>query len=169
MNTILSYKLFRTKKRCPGELFSLFINKSEPIWIGEWLQALSVPTVGYLFRPGWHSNLVPIAPHLMKRDRRTMQPNRVWAEIEIPMDGYYELDMKKHYGGVWIISNAMKVKRLLNAQEVQEIIEKGGSLRFSKRCIGTVDATILQRSDNFNELFRRYNEHTDADERVAVC
>lgn len=52
--TVKAYKLFRTMKSRPGEIFPLFIGRSEPVPIGKWVDAEYVPTKGFAQRPGWH-------------------------------------------------------------------------------------------------------------------
>jgi len=141
--TIKAYKLFRTLKTKPGEIYPLFIGKNIPTPMGQWIDAESIPTKEFAFRPGWHSGVRPIAPHLMRKDG-TMPPDRVWAEVEVPADvdwqpivdkmpskdlrgqvpkgGYYRFKTPKLQGGSWIISGAIKVNKLLTQEEVDEIL-----------------------------------------------
>lgn len=144
--TIKAYKLFRTLKGRPGEIFPLFIGKTTPTPIGQWLKAEFIPTKGYAQRPGWHAGVLPTAPHLMKKDG-TMPSDRVWAEVEIPADvdwqpeadesrtrdirdkipagGHYKFKTNKMQGGAWIIGGSIKVNRLLTESEVSDILEAG--------------------------------------------
>ncbi len=144
--TIKAYKLFRTMKSQPGKIFPLFIGKSKPTPIGEWIEAEHIPTKGYAERPGWHAGILPYAPHLMKKDG-TMQEGRVWAEVELPADvdwqpiadttktkdvrdripvgGHYRFKTNKMQGGAWIIGGAIKVNKILSPEEVREILKKG--------------------------------------------
>jgi len=137
--TIKAYKLFRTLKTKPGQLFPLFIGKSRNTPKGKWLTAKFIPTEGFKDRPGWHVGLKPIAPHLMKKDG-TMQPGRVWAEVEIPNDvdwqsivakmpgkeldkevpigGYYNFKRPKYQGSIWMIAGALKITKVLTSKEV---------------------------------------------------
>ena len=143
--TIKAYKLFRTMKSQPGKIFPLFIGKSKPTPIGEWIEAEHIPTKGYAERPGWHAGILPYAPHLMKKDG-TMQEGRVWAEVELPADvdwqpiadttktkdvrdripvgGHYRFKTNKMQGGAWIIGGAIKVNKILSPEEVREILRK---------------------------------------------
>ena len=57
-----AYKLLRKKK--DGKLYPLFINKTIPTPIGEWMQAECYPTKGFAIRKGWHCCFEKNAPHL---------------------------------------------------------------------------------------------------------
>jgi N12 class adenine-specific DNA methylase len=137
-----AYKLFRTLKTRPGEIFPLFIGKSDPTPIGVWIEAKFIPTKGFAERPGWHSGKYPYAPHLLKKDG-TMPEDRVWAEIEIPDDvdwqseadksksgdvrgkvpsgGHYKFKRPGTQGLEWRISGAIKVIKTLTQKEVAKI------------------------------------------------
>ena len=112
MRTEIVYKLFRQRK--DGSLGPLFIGASQRIPLGEWLQAEDIPTKGYAHRPGWHAGFLPEAPHLT-------EAGRVWAECEIPVGGYYRFPRPAHQGGEWVIAEAIKVNRVLETEEVEEI------------------------------------------------
>jgi hypothetical protein len=84
--TIKAYKLFRTLKTKPGQLFPLFIGKTEPVPVGEWIAAEHIPTKGFAPRPGWHAGANPSAPHLRSIQTGMIDADRVWAEIEMPAD-----------------------------------------------------------------------------------
>ena len=58
--TIKAYKMFRTLKSRPGEIFPLFIGKTKPTPIGKWIPAEFLPTTGYAQRPGWHAVSIAI-------------------------------------------------------------------------------------------------------------
>jgi len=140
--TIRAYKLFRTLKSRPGELFPLFIDKSSAVPVGEWIPAQFIPTKGFANRPGWHAGLLPSAGHLLKKDG-SMPSDRVWAEVEIPADidwqpiadqqttrdirdqvptgGFYKFKRPGNQGGTWIIGGALKVNRVLTETEVNQI------------------------------------------------
>lgn len=141
--TITAYKMLQTKRSRPGELFPLFIGKSRPVPTGRWVEAERLPTPGYANRPGWHVGLLPTAPHLMSRDG-SMQPGRVWAEVEIPADvdwqpaadnqrtrdlpdqvpvgGFYRFRRPASQGGEWLIAGAIRIKRILSDQQVAKIL-----------------------------------------------
>jgi hypothetical protein len=141
--TITAYKMFRTLKQHPGKLFSLFISKTNPVPVGVWVLAQHIPTKGYAPRPGWHAGLKPVAPHLMCKDG-TMPKDRVWAEVEIPADkdwqpvadkqrtkdirnevpvgGYYRFPRSQSQGFEWVVSGAIRVKRVLSQEEVNKLV-----------------------------------------------
>jgi len=146
--TIKAYKLFRTLKSRPGELFPLFIGKGESVPVGEWIPAKFIPTKGFAERPGWHAGVLPNAPHLLSKDG-TMPSDRVWAEVEIPADvdwqskanatstgdiksevpagGYYTFKRPGLQGGSWVIGGALKVNRLLSNADVDKIMSDAGA------------------------------------------
>ena len=146
-NTVTAYKLFRTKKSDPGKIYPLFIGKNEPTPIGEWVPAEHIPTKGYAERPGWHAGILPMAPHLRNKDGKIAE-DRVWAEVEVPADvdwqpeadqtktrdirdkvptdGHYRFKTNKMQGGAWIIGGAVKVKRILNNEDVAKILGDAG-------------------------------------------
>jgi hypothetical protein len=102
--TVKAYKLFRTKKNAPGQLFPLFVDANTPVPVGKWVAAKAGdpgkdPTkvkskLGDLaFRPGWHAGDLPIATHIGGRSHgQPTQPpdfrpaDQVWAEVEMPDD-----------------------------------------------------------------------------------
>lgn len=109
-----AYKLFRLRKN--GTLGPLFIDRKLQVPLNKWLEAKDVPTKGYAHRPGWHSGAEPKAPHLSEKDR-------VWCECEVK--DYYTFARPKHQGGEWIISNWLKVNKILTSKEVQELRTSG--------------------------------------------
>ena len=146
--TITAYKLFRTLKSKPGQLFPLFIGNNKPVPVGEWLVAENLPTKGFAARPGWHAGAIPSAPHLMTRDGK-MAEGRVWAEVQMPADvdytpeamqqptrdfkdripenGFYKFSTQKEQGEHgWVIAGALKVTRILKPSEVDAINAESG-------------------------------------------
>lgn len=93
-----SYKLFRVLKS--GEITSLFINKTERLKKGEWLEAKSYPTDGYKLRPFWHCTANPIAPHLTEK-------GRVWLKVE--MEDFEEFNRPAFQGGKWFLAKRIKI------------------------------------------------------------
>ena len=93
--TKVAYKLVKTFRSRPDEIFPLFINekdldakgpvKQKPIPLGEWVSAQNIPTKGFAKRPGWHSGQIPKTVHLLKKDG-TLDSNRMWVEVEISDD-----------------------------------------------------------------------------------
>ena len=101
--TVKAYKLFKTKKSQPGQLFPLFVNADKPVEMGKWLAAEAGPqgkdprkvksALGDLaYRPGWHSGDLPVATHIGgKSSADSKAPDyrpdhHVWAEVEHPAD-----------------------------------------------------------------------------------
>lgn len=95
---MIAYKLLRKRKN--GTLAPLFINKTMTIPVGEWLEAEDHPTPGYAHRPGWHTLLQPVAPHLSEKDR-------VWAMVEI--EDYEFFHRPENQGGKWALAQKMRV------------------------------------------------------------
>jgi len=98
-----AYKLFRVLKS--GEITPLFINKTQRLPIGEWLEAEEHKTKGFAFRPGWHCTSKPEAPHLNNK-------GRAWYEVEI--EDYTDFIRPKSQGGLWYLANMMKIIRKVN-------------------------------------------------------
>jgi len=131
---MIAYKLFRVLKSRSGEIFSLFIDKTQSIPLHEWIEAEVIITKGYAPRPGWHAASLPKADHLSPNDR-------VWAEIEIsdyiewqtvantqltkdirnriPKNGFYRFKRPENQGGEWLIAGSMKVNKILTKDEVE--------------------------------------------------
>lgn len=94
----IAYKLFRRLKS--GEITSLFINKTERLKIGEWLEAQSYPTEGYKLRPFWHCTEKPVAPHLTEK-------GRVWLKVE--MQDFTEFNRPEYQGGKWFLAKKIRI------------------------------------------------------------
>ncbi len=144
MKTKKAYKIFRTLKSRPGEIFPLFIGKTIATPIGEWIKAEYIPTKGFAERPGWHTSTLPSAPHLLKKDG-TMDSSRVWAEVEIsddvnwqsvadksstkdikgmvPVGGHYSFKRPKHQGVEWMISGEIKIVKILTDSDIENILK----------------------------------------------
>jgi len=93
-----AYKLVRKMKN--GNITSLFINKSEPLDVGIWLQAKNYPTKGYKIRPYWHCTEKPHVPHLTEK-------NREWWVVEIK--DYQEFKRPKYQGSRWFLAKYIKL------------------------------------------------------------
>ena len=100
---MIAFKLVRKLK--DGSLAPLFINKKFRFPIGEWLEAESHPTKGFVVRPGWHATLLKRAPHLSKK-------NRVWVAVEV--EDYECYDRPASQGGVWVLAQRMKVQEIID-------------------------------------------------------
>lgn len=93
-----AYKLFKVRK--DGSIGPLFINASQRIPIGEWLDAEDHPTKGFAHRPGWHATATPEAPHLSPVGRK-------WFKVQL--QGARELIRPGIQGGTWYLADKMKV------------------------------------------------------------
>lgn len=93
-----AYKLLRLRR--DGTLGPLFINRTQVIPVGKWLQAEDHPTKGYAHRPGWHTTSEPIAPHLSMK-------GRIWCKVRI--EDYTSLKRPAAQGGEWLLAKKMKV------------------------------------------------------------
>jgi len=102
---MIGYKLFKLRKN--GTIGPLFINSRQIIPIGTWLQAEDHPTKGFAHRPGWHTSIEPIAPHLSPK-------GRIWAKVEI--EDVKEWKRPRRQGGMWYIAQRMKVLELMPNQ-----------------------------------------------------
>ena len=145
----IGYKLFEIDKR-DGKLYPLFIGKTEPFKINEWIHAEFIPTKGFAQRGGIHLGAeLPSAPHLISADgtyrsQRGKNFKRVWAVVEyndnnnyndyvatlpkkcitdgVPENGYY--NFKEANGSLWIITSDVKIKKLLTEEERQSILKE---------------------------------------------
>ena len=99
---MIAYKLVR--KRRNGTLASLFIGASKTLPLGVWLDAESIPTKGYAYRPGWHCCHEPSAPHLSMK-------GRIWVLVDI--DDFIIFDRPENQGGRWYVANRLKILKEL--------------------------------------------------------
>lgn len=99
---MIAYKLLRQLKN--GELTPLFINKTQRIQIGEWMEAENHPTKGFKVRPFWHCTSEMNAPHLSKK-------GRVWCKVDI-ME-YTLFDRPQNQGGQWYLAKYMKILEVI--------------------------------------------------------
>ena len=147
---MVTYKLFRLKG---GKLYPLFVECSREMAMGVWLDAgigeLADKThvrsrLGPLaLRPGFHSTEVPFTDWIGKREkgRLVQRKGTVWCECEVegeqepvsgrygkralPSDWYY-FRTKPNQPFPWIISNRIKINRILSHAEVEEICHAHG-------------------------------------------
>jgi hypothetical protein len=103
-----AYKLLKQRK--DGSLGPLFINASQHIPVGEWLEAEDHPTKGFAHRPGWHCTHEKSAPHIKKNPKSALP--RVWCRVEVA--GRIEEFMRpKLQGGMWFIAERMRIIEVL--------------------------------------------------------
>ena len=142
---MLTYKLFRVKK---GRLYPLFVETSREMELGIWLDAgigekaddkHVKSRLGPLsLRPGFHSTEVPFTDWIGKKagDVLVQRKDTVWCECEvegeqeksvprtglrtIPHDWYY-FRTKLNQPFPWIISNRIRINRILEHAEVESI------------------------------------------------
>lgn len=152
MKTKIGYKLF--EMNADGKLFPLFIGKSKPTPVGEWVHAEFIPTNGFAKRGGWHIGEIPDAPWLKGYDgtntgcykSRFRNGKRVWCMVEynathdynkevgllpkkcfedkIPENGYYFF--REAGKGVWSITSDIKIWCILTEQERKKILSDAG-------------------------------------------
>ena len=135
------YKLFEQDPY--GNLYALFIGKTKPMPMNEWIQAEILPTKGFAVRPGLHLGQIPSAPWLCSFDgtyksQRSKYWKRVWAEVEyvadndytseveqlpkrcfqdkLPSNGYYKF-RETGVNRIWVICDQMKITRVLREEE----------------------------------------------------
>lgn len=148
-----TYKLFRLKN---GNLYPLYVlaDKALPLKtkikaeIGELVDETHVKAKGVggrlSLRPGFHSTLIPFTDWIGKKeDDGTLVQRRdtVWCECEVvgkevivternglrdlPKNWYYfKTNSKQKYP--WIISDNIKIKKILTDEEVAEICRANG-------------------------------------------
>ena len=148
---MITYKLFRLKNK---KLYPLYVYANEEMKIGEWLNAkvgeLADEThvksrLGSLsLRPGFHSTVLPWTDWIGKRDsdgKLMRRRDSVWCECEVEGEeievtsrnglrelpaGYYYFKTNSKQKDPWIISNKIKINRILTESEVEEIcLSKG--------------------------------------------
>ena len=105
---MLAYKLFKQRK--DGTLGPLYINATQVIPIGVWLEAEDHPTKGFAHRPSWHCTKKKSAPHIKKNPKSG--PKRVWCRVEI--GGKIEpFERPEIQGGTWLLAQRLRVIEVL--------------------------------------------------------
>ena len=149
---MITYKLFRLKNK---KLYPLYVCANEEMEMGKWLIAkIGEKTdsthvksrLGSLsLRPGFHSTKLPWTNWIGKRDSdgKTLlrKPDTVWCECEVEGDeivvtdrrglreipnGYYYFKTNVKQQDPWIISNKIKINKVLTESEVNEICLRNG-------------------------------------------
>ena len=149
---MITYKLLRQKN---GKLYPLYVEADRELPIGEWLDAEIGPLAdethvkakvggGQLsLRPGFHSTDVPFADWIGVKigDKLYQRPTDVWVECEVAgnqvsvtdrnglrhiPDGWYYFKTNVKQIRPWIISNKIKINRLLSHEEVKRICKSFG-------------------------------------------
>ena len=149
-SNVKTYKLFRMKE---GRLYPLFVETGRVMKMGIWLEAgigelvdpMHVKSkLGPLaLRPGFHSTEVPFTDWIGKRQGGVLVQRQgiVWCECEVdgqqehpserygkrtlPEDWYY-FRTKPNQPFPWIISNRIKIMRVLDHAEVEAVCQAHG-------------------------------------------
>lgn len=152
MKTTFGYKCMEMDT--DGNLYPLFLDKDTIYPVGEWINAEIHYGKNFAPRPGIHCGILPSAPWLMSygpdgngyyKGRRKGW-KRVFVEVEfnttidyneevsklkkkcfenkIPENGWYFF---KEYGkATWIITDKIKIHRIIPEEERQAILQKAG-------------------------------------------
>ena len=150
---LTTYKLFRTKN---GKLYPLYVEADREMEVGKWLAAQVGDKVddthvkakgcgGKLsLRPGFHSTTIPFTDWIGKRDNDgtlLQRKDTVWCECEVRgdqvevtsrygsrelLDGWYYFKTNSKQVDPWIISNELKINRILSNEEVDRICAENG-------------------------------------------
>ena len=142
---MITYKLFRQKG---GKLYPLFVEVKRELPMGQWLEAgigeladerhVKSRLGPLALRPGFHSTEVPFTDWIGKRqgDALVQRKDTVWCECEVEGEqifpteryglrtipcGFYYFCTKPNQPFPWIISNRIKINRILSHDEVAQI------------------------------------------------
>ena len=147
---MITYKFFRQKG---GKRYPLFVEVNREMPVGIWLEAGigEKADEGHVWsrlgllalRPGFHSTEVPFTDWIGKRQGEGLVQRKgtVWCECEvegkeqsvtdrhglrtIPQD-YYYFRTRPRQPFPWIISNRIRINRLLSHEEVEAICREHG-------------------------------------------
>lgn len=139
------------------------------------------------YRPGWHAGTLPFASQIgsnrVNSKPTTRRANEVWAEVEfaddvdytekvgkngmqeIPVDGTYEFNTSGNVDGTWLISGAMKVKRVLGDEEVAKINSDAGTADYPRE--GGVK--FVPAEYGFEEPIASKPERTDGEKALKLA
>ena len=146
-----TYKLFRVKGT---KLYPLYVNANKETSIGKWLDAevgekkddthVKSRLGALSLRPGWHSTTIPFTDWIGERQSDgtlAQKKDTVWCECEVEgeqievtnrygsrelLDGWYFFKTNSKQKEPWIISNRIKILRILSNNEVAEICRENG-------------------------------------------
>ena len=148
-----TYKLFRIKN---GKLYPLYVLANKETPLGIWLKHecglrkedgnhVKSKLGDLAFRSGWHSGEIPDSPWIGKRIENGIlirRKDNVWCECEVkgkliecterngfkdvPDDSYYLFRTNSKQQRPWIISDWIKVNRILSDEEVFAICRENG-------------------------------------------
>lgn len=145
------YKMFRIKNE---KLYPLYVLANEEMIMGEWLMAKVGPVaddgnhvksrLGKLaLRPGFHSTLIPFTDWIGKKQNGELvqRKDTVWCECEVRgtetkkvprwgfkelIPGFYKFKTNSKQKKPWIISDNIRINRILSHDEVKEICLANG-------------------------------------------
>lgn len=150
---MITYKLFRIKN---NKLYPLYVEANREMEVGKWLKAECGKRVdethvkasgcgGKLsLRPGFHSTTIPFTDWIGKKmpnGKLAQRPDTVWCECEVKgnqiectsrngfrelQNGWYYFKTNSKQKDPWIISDKIKINRIINNQEVIEICKRNG-------------------------------------------
>ena len=149
---MITYKLFRTKN---GKLYPLYVEADREMEVGKWLDAhvgekadethVKAKHLSRLsLRPGFHSTKIPFTDWIGKRQEDgtlAQSPDTVWCECEVKgnqlnvtnrygsrelLDGWYYFKTNAKQVEPWVISNKIKLTRVLTNEEVAAICRANG-------------------------------------------
>lgn len=148
-----TYKLFRIKN---NKLYPLYVEADREMELGKWLDAevgekiddTHVKAKGcggsLSLRPGWHSTKIPFTDWIGKRQpdgTLAQRSDTVWCECEVEgkqlevtdrygsrelLNGWYYFKTNAKQIDPWIISNKIKVNKILSNEEVVNICKNFG-------------------------------------------
>ena len=149
---MITYKLFRIKN---GKLYPLYVEADREMEVGKRLDAhvgeeadathVKAKHLSRLaLRPGFHSTRIPFTDWIGKRQADgtlAQSKDTVWCECEVEgnqlevtnrygsrelLDGWYYFRTNSKQKEPWIISNKIKINRVLTNEEVAEICRSMG-------------------------------------------
>ncbi len=150
---MITYKLFRVKN---NKLYPLYVEAKRNLEIGVWINAVvgekadqtHVKASGcggkLSLRPGFHSTKIPFTDWIGKRmpdGSLAQRKDTVWCECEVDGDqivvtdrnglrempnGWYYFKTNSKQKDPWIISNKIKINRILSNEEVESICNSFG-------------------------------------------
>lgn len=150
---MITYKLFRVKN---NKLYPLYVEADREVELDKWLEAevgekideTHVKAKGcggsLSLRPGWHSTKIPFTDWIGKRQpdgTLAQRSDTVWCECEVEgkqlevtdrygsrelLNGWYYFKTNAKQIDPWIISNKIKVNKILSNEEVVNICKNFG-------------------------------------------
>ena len=148
---MITYKLFKIKN---DKLYPLYVEAKREMQVGKWLKAqvgekadnthVKSALGSLALRPGFHSTTIPFTDWIGKRmsdGTLAQKPDTVWCECEVKgkeikvtdrhglrdlPNGWYFFKTNSKQEDPWIISDKIKINRILTHEEVKEICKVNG-------------------------------------------